>query len=460
MKRFSKKFQVLFILTIFIAGFVSISFAKLTSEQAQELKKIQTAIKEKGAKWKAGETSVFKLSKEERRNLCGLLFADRPGLGTGNESPYTLGEEPLPATFDWRTQNVVTPVKNQGSCGSCWAFASVAGMESAMLIADFDKYSVDGDLSEQLLVSCDNTNYGCCGGYMDRVYNYLMNNGTVDEECFPYYASGTCKCNTRICRSRTLSCDGKCSDYEIRILKTSDWQWVNELAEVPAVDEIKAALQQGPLPVGMDVYSDFLSYAGGIYEQTTGIREGGHAVLIVGWEDANSCWIVKNSWGTGWGEQGFFRIKWNDNSKLGMDAAVLYFDPPQCPDYDQDTYDDATCGGQDCDDTNPFVNPSATEECDGIDNNCDGVIDEGCPCTTDNDEDGYTDEACGGDDCDDTNPLVYPGATEECDGVDNNCDEVVDENCPDCLPKDDPCDYNSDCCSEKCLGKPGNKKCK
>jgi hypothetical protein len=132
-----------------------------------------------------------------------------------------------------------------------------------------------------------------------------------------------------------------------------------------------------------------------------------------------------------------------------------YLNPSGCGDVDGDGYADASCGGTDCDDNDPDVNPGAEEICgDGIDNNCDGSIDEGCVSCPDADEDGYTDAACGGVDCDDTDPLVNPGASEACDdGIDNDCDGFVDgfdSDCQLCVPTGEPCTSNAACCSGRC----------
>jgi len=127
-----------------------------------------------------------------------------------------------------------------------------------------------------------------------------------------------------------------------------------------------------------------------------------------------------------------------------------------CGDADGDGFNDASCGGNDCDDSDPNVNPGAAEVCDdGVDNDCDGLIDEGCSSCPDSDGDGYEDASCGGTDCDDENFFVNPGATEDCgDGIDNDCNGLVDGDDPvcvsSCLPAGAPCSSNDECCSLRC----------
>ncbi len=462
-RRICVKFAILAFSVVLVSAYGSLSTAnaELTPEQARELGEIQKAIKAKGAKWKAGETSVSKLSREERKGLCGLRFSERPNMETGSEVASAKNTVTMddPA-FCWDSA-VVTDVKDQGSCGSCWAFAAVGAMESALLIQDGTLWP-DLNLSEQFVVSCDNDNYGCCGGYMDRVYDFLTNSGTIGESCFPYNSSGTCKCNRIFCINSTSPCDNMCADWESSHKRISGWE------PVPYdVNAIKSALLDGPVPCGMDVYTDFFYYTGDVYEYTWGDYEGGHAVIIIGWNDADGCWIVKNSWGTAWGEGGHFRIKYN-NCWIGVDAGMLHYTP--CEDEDGDGY---TEDEGDCDDEDPDVHPGASEICDDAkDNDCDGdtdcsdtdcSADPACQTCTDADSDGYYAESgCGTEvDCNDNDPNVNPGAMEVCgDSVDNNCDGAVDEGCSTCAAKGDPCVDNSDCCSGKCLGKPGKKRCK
>ena len=229
-------------------------------------------------------------------------------------------------------------------------------------------------------------------------------------------------------------------------MKISGWSWVAN-----NVTDIKESLDNGPVPCGMGVYEDFMYYTGGVYEYTGGEDYlGGHAVLIVGWDDdpvdapGKSCWIVKNSWGTDWGENGYCRIKMNDACGIGRDAGKLVYTAP-CLDSDGDGYNDEACGGNDCNDSNPNIHPEAMEICNnGEDDNCDGQIDEGC-CSTEND-------------CNDSDPCTI----DSCEGgycinAPMNCDDgdsCTTDFCVDgtCINEQMSCDDGNSCTTDSCIG--------
>jgi hypothetical protein len=176
-------------------------------------------------------------------------------------------------------------------CGSCVAFAAVATAEAQFRI-ETDNPSWNLDLSEQQLFSCGGArcDYGWwISNALDRMRDY----GTPDETCFPY-------------RAQDRPCSEQCSDSATRVLKIHNWNWNWVGYRHP--EYIEAALKNGPLVAAFDVYEDFFTYAGGVYRHTWGNRAGGHAVTIVGYDSIEKYWIVKNSWGPGWGENGYFRI--------------------------------------------------------------------------------------------------------------------------------------------------------
>ena len=275
------------------------------SEQISEtVKEIQQAINEKGVNWIAGETSISKLPLEERRSRLGGLYFEyiKPENKPGVKGEEIYGQSSLPAQLDWRNYNGgnwVTSIKDQGNCGSCWAFAPIASLESRMMIWTLDP-GINPDYSEQFLVSCSDAG-ACDGGWESYAQDYMQITGVPDEACFPYEAAD-------------IFC-GPCPGYENRLVRIQNWNWVNGDQLSTNVEAIKSSLLMGPVTTYMIVYEDFLYYSGGIYQYVYGVSGGGHCVTLVGWDDTTSppCWIGKNSWGTGWGEMGFFKIKMGDN---------------------------------------------------------------------------------------------------------------------------------------------------
>jgi cathepsin B len=146
------------------------------------------------------------------------------------------------------------------------------------------------------MVSCDKANLGCNGGYLNKDMQFLKKTGVSTNACNPYTAGN----------GVTGKCPTTCKDGSAIVLYKS-----KDFADVSASEEsIKNAVTQGTLQTGFTVYSDFMYYTSGIYHHTTGYVEGGHAVTIVGYgiEDDVKFWNVRNSWGSSWGEDGYFRI--------------------------------------------------------------------------------------------------------------------------------------------------------
>jgi len=281
-----------------ITGLVVFFFVLFVStfSFASELDAIRAAIKEKHAKWIAGETTVSGLPQELRELRVRLNKPQSPN--SENlilDGPPVLG---LPTSLDWRSYNslnYVTQVRDQGQCGSCWAFATTAALESYMLWKN-NSPGVDDNFAEQVLVSCGGAG-SCNGGYIDQASNFIRDTGLPDESCYLYTATDG-------------SCGNACVNWQSNAYKTAAWSYVATTS--PTVDAIKDALYNyGPLVTTMDVYTDFFSYKSGVYTHVSGTLAGGHAVLIVGYDDIGQYFIVKNSWGIGWGEGGFFNIAYS-----------------------------------------------------------------------------------------------------------------------------------------------------
>ncbi|HER43942.1 MAG TPA: hypothetical protein ENO08_05735, partial [Candidatus Eisenbacteria bacterium] len=288
------------------------------SKEDRELAEIRKMIEEKGLHWTAGKTSVSGLGDEERRLRLGYNPEPEYML---DEVPQivTLGDTIFDPCFDWRMFGCVTPVKDQRGCGTCWAFAAVAAYESHMLIYD-GRYS---DISEQAILSCmDFKHYSCCsGGLVIDAYKVMMEQGTVSEACMPYDASFEPLCRTDDC----LVLEGSISEYGY-ITRSTD----QEVDLNTRINLIKEALLMGPVSASMFVYYDFYYYEDGCYEPASSIFLGGHAVLVVGWDDrqcgGEGAWICKNSWGTDWGMNGYFYIKYSA-CDFGYRSYQLVYEP-------------------------------------------------------------------------------------------------------------------------------------
>jgi C1A family cysteine protease len=200
-----------------------------------------------------------------------------------------------PSFVDWRNKGVVNPVRDQGQCGSCWAFATTANAESVWAVATGDLL----DLSEEFLVDCASGvgyfNLGCNGGEPDSAFKYMINNGQCTESSYPYEAgttktAGTCK---------------KCTAAPVRFSGCND---------VVSKDQVSLMVAVSKQPVVIAIEADtryFQSYSGGILDSPNCGTTLDHAVEIVGYGTDNGVdyWNVRNSWGPSWGENGYVRIK-------------------------------------------------------------------------------------------------------------------------------------------------------
>lgn len=284
---------------IFCQEIISISLVLLSltsaSRDFSSVQAIQQAILEKGAGWSSCENEISALPPETRRSLLGALPSDTLNSLMMEISPGI--KSILPSSFDWRNfrgQNWMPPVKNQGLCGSCWAFATTSQFESAIKIA-LGLATFDIDLSEQQLLSCGP---GSCNGG-NFAGEFLLSDGLVDEICLPY-------------AGYEIPCSLICGDWTDKItFKASRIFYVSGLGD-SGIDNIKTLVLVQPTYTTMEVHTDFFYYANGVYEHVWGNYEGLHAVVIVGWDDNDSAWICQNSWGTGWGECGYFRIKYRN----------------------------------------------------------------------------------------------------------------------------------------------------
>jgi cathepsin B len=207
----------------------------------------------------------------------------------------------VPESFDGRVQwpGYVHKIRNQASCGSCWAFAASEVLSDRFSIAT--KGEVNVVLSPQDLVSCDRTDMGCNGGYLDKSWDYIKTYGIVSDDCLPYTSgngsSGTCPNDIT---------NNKCPNGKpFHKYHVTGYTHFSNNCEIK-----KSLMTEGPTETGFMVYNDFMSYRSGVYTSNCRSMLGGHAVKIVGWGVENNVeyWIVANSWTSSWGEKGFVRV--------------------------------------------------------------------------------------------------------------------------------------------------------
>lgn len=276
----------------------------IAGQPTEETIALQRQIQEQGLSWVVDQTSMMDLPLAERRARLGLVIPEN--VKKQFDEINKLPEPPLLSTqaiFDWRDFGGVTPVKDQGGCGSCWDFAATGAFESAYLIAT----GIIPDFSEQQVLSCNSGGSSCQGGWMADAYHLFIGYGAIAEANMPYRADDQVPCT-----------------QENYLPVANQLMYLN----IPNnVNAIKNALMCGPLSTTFTVYDDFFGYGGGCYEHAD-TDPLNHAVIIVGWND-NLCdgqgaWIVKNSWGTGWGMNGYFYMKYNSSGFGQFTQLPLY----------------------------------------------------------------------------------------------------------------------------------------
>ena len=239
-----------------------------------------------------GVNQFTDLTPEEfKAQMIRGLKAPVGSFGCGTFSNSASG---APASIDWRTKGAVTTVKDQGQCGSCWTFSSTGAMEGAWAIAKGQLI----DLAEQELVDCAGLKYGsmgCNGGQMEGAFKFIIENGQCAASSYPYTAKdGTCHSCSAVAHATS------CSD-----VKPND-----QLS-------LKAAVAKQPVAVAIEADTKyFQSYSGGVLTSASCGTSLDHGVLAVGYgeENGQKYWLVKNSWGTSWGEQGYVKIGRSDST--------------------------------------------------------------------------------------------------------------------------------------------------
>jgi len=189
---------------------------------------------------------------------------------------------PTAPNFDWRKAFGVTAIRDQGACGSCWAFATVGAFEGSWRI--FNGQAIES--AEQDILDCNPWGYSCGGGWW--AFPYLMNPGVATEASYPYtHVKGACRSVARPYHAIA-------------------WGYVGNDHNIPTVGALKQYLcAYGPLAVAVRVTPGFQAYTSGVFNEHAA-GSVNHGVTLIGWDDAKQAWLIKNSWGTGWGETGGF----------------------------------------------------------------------------------------------------------------------------------------------------------
>jgi len=209
-------------------------------------------------------------------------------LANGGDLDLTNAPTTLPSSFDWRNNgSVVTPVKNQGQCGSCWAFSTTENIESVWAIAG---NGLD-QLAPQQIVDCDHTDAGCNGGNPPTAYDYVISAGGLElESNYPYTArDGICK-----------------AQRSLEVAKIKGYSWATRTLNEDAIQQ--ALYSVAPLSICVDAET-WQTYTSGIITKNCG-NSLDHCVQLTGWgvDQGVNYWSVRNSWGTSWGEEGYIRV--------------------------------------------------------------------------------------------------------------------------------------------------------
>jgi len=284
---------------------------------SNELKRLQEELKSNGATWQAGPTSINKLSETARRMRLGCIPEPEERIDdTDQKLDYSFPEES--DLTNMAGSNYVDPVEDQGNCGSCVAFAVTATLETTLRLNTKLPYNDRGGYALPILSPADVFFCGCAGDcatgtWVSMALDYCKSTGVITWNAFPYDdGNKTCNVHTDEAQLRT-----KVETYQ----GTSSTDFMKEWLS-----------SKGALVTTFAVYDDFYSYKRGVYSPTSTKLEGYHAVSVVGYSEKLKAWKCKNSWGTAWGEDGYFWIAYdvcgiNNYMYLVVDYSAYYSYP-------------------------------------------------------------------------------------------------------------------------------------
>ncbi len=294
---------------------------EIRRQMQRKVKDLRRIVKKNGYKFQVGITSVLDKSIDQITGLMEYKGSRTVGYMKDDDKPSDISNsirrsETMRA-FNWRDQGKMTEVKSQGTCGSCWAFAASGTYEALYNII----HNKSVDLSEQYIIDCakisspyEHDAGSCDGGDVGTVFYYLKEYSHINESMTPY-------------KERNDRCYARRKDLPY---KAKTWGYVAKMdlknPQPPTVDQLKKALvKYGPIATSVYVTELFQAYTGGIYEEK-GLNIPGdksnHAIILVGWDDSKQAFLIKNSWGKDWGEDGYMWIKYGSNN-IGVRARWL-----------------------------------------------------------------------------------------------------------------------------------------
>ncbi|MFF5184107.1 C1 family peptidase [Streptomyces sp. NPDC000345] len=273
-----------------------------------DLAELRATLENAGNPWRSTSNSITRLTEEQRVKRLGVPIdeAEHTELMAARDQHIEAAQAAasqaadLPAAFDLRNiggLDYTTPVKDQGTCGSCVAFGTVATMEHVVRYIDRAPY-LPADFSEAHAFFVHGRAEGrtCETGWLpEPLLEKARDAGITFDDYFPYTPQNQ---------------DGSKLNPDWPNRRANVVNWTNDTNDPVAIKRNIATY--GSVVACFEVYQDFFSYGGGVYRHQSGELAGGHCVCLVGYDDAQSCWIAKNSWGLDWGEQGFFRIGYGE----------------------------------------------------------------------------------------------------------------------------------------------------
>lgn len=330
---------MLFRICVAICLALAVVNARVTKGKSLVTKDLIDEVNSAQTTWTAGSNKFMSWSEDAIRRLMGVRsdYAQRHKLLTPIEHEVP---NDLPAEFDARTQwpncASIKEVRDQGSCGSCWAFGAVEAMTDRICIAS--QGAKNFHISAEDLVSCcDECGFGCDGGYPEAAWSYYQRTGLVTggnynskEGCEPYTIPS---CDHHVngtkppCQGEqpTPDCTKQCIPGYSPAYAQDKHYGASTYSVRSNEKQIETEIyNNGPVEAAFTVYADFLTYKSGVYQHTSGQALGGHAIKILGWGEENSTpyWLVANSWNEDWGDKGFFKIR-RGRDECGIESGIV-----------------------------------------------------------------------------------------------------------------------------------------